>query len=146
TSRSEPSSSSTGRSTSGARHRPASASARRRSAATAARRSRIAGGAERPVPGSNQVPAFESRRQVLRPRRQSGRLAGGDPADLVAALRLEVELRRGLEDVDAHEIDVLPLAAVARLVAEPALAMPEERAELELVQPELLAQLAAERL
>jgi hypothetical protein len=69
-------------------------------------------------------------------------LIGGPPADLGHVLGREVEPRRQLEGLDADQVAVLALAAKAERRVELVLPVPEQRAELEVVKPELLRELA----
>jgi NAD+ synthetase len=105
--------------------RPGCVCVRRRSAATGGRRSRTAGGAE---------PLGE----VQRPRRHGRQLRRREPAELVC-LR---EVRR-LEALDAHEVHAGEKASEAGLVESPTLVFPEQRAELEADEADLLVELAA---
>src|SRR4051794_39666200 len=120
--------SSTGPSTSGARPRRGCACARRRSAATGGRRSPIAGGAE---------PLCE----VRRPRRHRLQLRRREPAGLVGLGEI-----RELEALDPHEVDARAKAPEAGLLTSPTAELPEQRAELELHETDLLLELATERL
>src|SRR4051794_18257728 len=74
-----------------------------------------------------------------------GQLRGCPPAQLGDVLRGQVEPRRRLERLDADEVAALALPAVlAPGEVELVLAAPEQRADLEVVQAELLCKLAPE--
>ena len=68
------------------------------------------------------------------------------PADVVHVLRGEVDRRRRLVLVDAHEVDPLALAVDPAVPREGVIPRPDLGPELELDEPGLLGELAADRL